>query len=339
MRVAQPRARGFTLIELLVVIAIIAILIALLLPAVQQAREAARRTQCKNNLKQYGLALHNYADTFGSFPMSQHHRGTFDGIADTPDAVGNGGTGFGWSAMLLPFMDQAPLYNQFSFSVPLSNTSIPAAVTNAKAASTVIEFARCPSDTAPGTVNVGTAGQIGAILPQATASYKINAGPYDDSQAGWAFNDPDRRNGIAYRESGIKLRDITDGTSNTLAMGESAWIITNVTRNYGAIAPANGYANGFSTALASHTQWPMNPPPSTDTTTAQFRDESFHSMHEGGAQFLLCDGSVRFISENIQHTAFAWVAGNAFDRLNQGAGFGLYQRISARSDGLVIGEF
>jgi prepilin-type processing-associated H-X9-DG protein len=185
-------------------------------------------------------------------------------------------------------------------------------------------------------VNVGTAGQIGAIIPQGVTSYKINAGPYDDSQAGWAFNDQDRRNGIAYRESGIKIRDIMDGTSNTLAVGESAWTLTNVTRMFGAIDPATGYANGFSTALSSHTQWPMNPPV---TVGNQFRDEAFHSLHEGGAQFLLCDGSVRFISENIQHTAFAWVNGNAFDRTNGGAGFGLYQRIAARSDGLVIGEF
>ncbi|HVJ85143.1 MAG TPA: DUF1559 domain-containing protein [Caulifigura sp.] len=336
MRTFRRRLRAFTLIELLVVIAIIAILIALLLPAVQQAREAARRTQCKNHLKQFGLALHNYLDTFGSFPMAQHHRGTWDNIPDLPDQVGNGGTGFAWSALILPYMDQAPLYNQFNFSTPLSNSGIPASVVNARLAGSVVGYARCPSDVAPPLVAVGNAGQVGAILDQAVTSYKINAGPYDDSQAGWAFNDQDRRNGVAYRESGIRLRDVSDGTSNTFAVGESTWTLSQVTRMYGAIDPARGYANGFSTALSSHTEWPMNPAASQ---AAQFREESFHSMHEGGAQFVLCDGSVRFVSENIQHTAFPWAANNPFDRQNNGAGFGTYQRLAGRSDGLTLGEF
>src|SRR5687767_15656460 len=120
---ARFRSRfGFTLIELLVVIAIIAILIALLLPAVQQAREAARRTQCKNNLKQLGLALHNYLDVHGRFPIGQQFRGTWDGTNDSAGAAGNGGTGFAWGSYVLPFIDQAPLYNQFDFNVPIANT-------------------------------------------------------------------------------------------------------------------------------------------------------------------------------------------------------------------------
>src|SRR6266542_1460478 len=119
--VSRRSPLGFTLIELLVVIAIIAILIALLLPAVQQAREAARRTQCRNVLKQFGLALHNYHDTFRAFPPGHLHRGLFDGVADTANAAGNGGTGFDWTTMMLPYMDQAPLYNQFNLNVPISN--------------------------------------------------------------------------------------------------------------------------------------------------------------------------------------------------------------------------
>src|SRR5262245_10604170 len=113
------RRKGFTLIELLVVIAIIAILIALLLPAVQQAREAARRTQCRNHLKQIGLALHNYESTHLLFPPScinnPFSTGTIDGIT-FPDNEMTATTGFGWGAMLLPYLDQAPLYNQFNFN-------------------------------------------------------------------------------------------------------------------------------------------------------------------------------------------------------------------------------
>ncbi|MFG0295400.1 MAG: DUF1559 domain-containing protein, partial [Maioricimonas sp. JB045] len=107
------RRRGFTLIELLVVIAIIAILVALLLPAVQQAREAARRSQCKNNLKQIGLALHNYHDTHGSFPPGYIARY----VSATDPASAETGPGFAWGTMILPFLDQSPTYNQLNFSL------------------------------------------------------------------------------------------------------------------------------------------------------------------------------------------------------------------------------
>src|SRR5436190_12071152 len=125
--------RAFTLIELLVVIAIIAVLIALLLPAVQQAREAARRMSCKNNLKQYGLALHNYADTHGSLPSGHYFRGFWAGTRSFPYG---GGTGFSWQSLILPYMDQAPLHNQFNFSVPIAHSSYPEAEKNEKLAET-----------------------------------------------------------------------------------------------------------------------------------------------------------------------------------------------------------
>ena len=107
--------RGFSLIELLVAIAIIAILIALLLPAVQQAREAARRTQCQNNLKQIALALHSYHELHSMFPQGQVFRGPSDGTSDAP--------GWSWSSMILPMIGQAPLYNKFNFSLPLHDPS------------------------------------------------------------------------------------------------------------------------------------------------------------------------------------------------------------------------
>ena len=118
--VNRTRLRAFTLVELLVVIAIIGVLVALLLPAVQAAREAARRMQCGNNLKQMGLALHNYHDVYKSFPYGQMYRGNFDGNPNDND----GGTGFGWGSAILPFAEQRPLYDQFNQNVPISNTNV-----------------------------------------------------------------------------------------------------------------------------------------------------------------------------------------------------------------------
>jgi prepilin-type N-terminal cleavage/methylation domain-containing protein len=343
------RQRAFTLIELLVVIAIIAILIALLLPAVQQAREAARRTQCKNNLKQFGLALHNYLDVHGRFPPGQLFRGPWDGTADNAGATGDGGTGFTWGTMVLPFMDQAPLFNQFNFNVPIANTGIPASVNNARLAATPLPFIKCPSDTAPTLDNQGAAGLVGSIRPVAVASYKGSSGSYDGNQGGWPFNNQDRRNGLFYRDSAIKLNEITDGTTNTIAIGEVCWLQTTNCRYYGAVDVDTGYAstgNAQSQRFMATTQDAMNlpvlttPPPNGN---APQRNDAFSSQHEGGAQFVLCDGSVRFISENIQHTNHTWApAGQPIDpynRSNNSVGYGIYQRIASRADGLVIGEF
>lgn len=328
--------RGFTLIELLVVIAIIAVLIALLLPAVQQAREAARRTQCKNNLKQIGLALHNYVDVNRVFPIGHQHRGIHDGVADTAGAAGDGGAGFAWSTYILPFTDQTPLYNKFDVNFPLSNTSIPASVRNAALAATVIPWARCPSDTAPGTANTGTAAQIGAIRPQATTSYTASSGSHDGNQAGWPFNNQDRRNGIFYRDSNIGMASITDGLSNTICVGEVTWELATESRMFGAVAPANGWANGNSNRLQAHAEFGLNPPA---TAAAAIKSECFHSLHTGGAHFLFCDGAVKFISENIQHTGFVWNANNPYDRNNGGRGYGLYQRLFSRADKYPLGNF
>ena len=141
-KVRPSRGRGFTLIELLVVIAIIAILIALLLPAVQQAREAARRTQCKNNLKQIGLALYNYESTHRIFPPScitnPYATGAIDGIS-FPDDQMVGPSGFGWGALILPQLEQLPLYNQFNFSTACWSIS------NKVAAATPVSVFLCPS--------------------------------------------------------------------------------------------------------------------------------------------------------------------------------------------------
>lgn len=191
------RRRGFTLIELLVVIAIIAVLIALLLPAVQQAREAARRTQCKNNLKQIGLALHNYHDTVGRFPMDAIR--TFQ-PQGTPAA-----RNFSWMTMILPYFDQAPLYNAINFSAPLWGQTVSS--TGKEIRSTMLTALNCPSD--PGW------GDTGRTRGFAWTDYA--------GSSGWDMWDrpDDQHGGVFTAFTCVKIADITDGTSNTIMVAEA----------------------------------------------------------------------------------------------------------------------
>jgi prepilin-type N-terminal cleavage/methylation domain-containing protein/prepilin-type processing-associated H-X9-DG protein len=196
------RARGFTLIELLVVIAIIAILIALLLPAVQQAREAARRSQCKNNLKQFGLALHNYESTFRVFPMTNAQN-------YIPNAMG-----FSPQARLLPYIEQANLQSQLDFSQPAFTGPYNAQVPNpnfAKAFATPLTLMLCPSDPAD-TQMVGYLGYV-----YGANNYMVSYG----SATALNYDDRMPTDGLVFENSSVKFRDVTDGTSNTVFMSES----------------------------------------------------------------------------------------------------------------------
>ena len=187
---------GFTLIELLVVIAIIAILIALLLPAVQQAREAARRSQCKNNLKQLGLALHNYHDTYGMFPMAVIGRpgaGWQCSVMSNGDAVPNNDyRSWGWGTFILPFVDQAPLYNQLQpdgCRMPNSDATYNGEMLLRQSLPVFI----CPSDTGPA----------------------LNAFFQNYSKSNYVINER-----ISNVNTNKRIRDIEDGTSNTLMLAE-----------------------------------------------------------------------------------------------------------------------
>ena len=302
------RQRGFTLIELLVVIPIIAILIALLLPAVQQAREAARRTQCKNNLKQWGLALHNYHDVFLSFPIGAM------GLNNSATLPANN---MGFHVRLLPYIEQANLFAQFNMNEHYNSA------TNWVLKEQRFPLQFCPSGrTADQTFSEGASGGnpahvtttlhyygiAGAKGPRpapATGNY-AHTGTTTTDHGGFALN------GLLVRNRHFKFRDITDGTSNTLAMGEiSAENIAgyNVSYRPWTQGASNANNNGAGYAIKNVT-WPIGKTSGYvgGNATRLFNDVRFSSMHTGGAQFLLGDGTVRFISENIDFGLYQGLA-------------------------------
>ena len=346
MAIRRRRRLGFTLIELLVVIAIIAVLVALLLPAVQQAREAARRAQCKNNLKQLGLALQNYHDvTSNTFPP---------GYINT-NAVG----GWGWMSMILPQLDQGPLYNLLgnASTIPNFNTAFsavtPATVTP-QTVQTIIRAVRCPSDggpelTAPnnnisfncGRSNyVGVAGTDPAWINAATGGASVSAlgtvgtqgnvnGPAAVNGAFFVLDlsayDPITAaayGGLFGANSKLGFRNIKDGSTNVIAVGErytprSTTITTDAMGDatwVGAADDNGAYGQGMVLGEASV---PINAffassTPQPDTT-------GFGSLHTGGCHFLMGDGSVRFISNSVNQNT--------------------YRQLSRIADGAVVSDY
>ena len=344
---------GFTLIELLVVIAIIAVLIALLLPAVQQAREAARRTQCKNNLKQLGLAIHNYHDVHGQFSQN------FDAAWGVCAATGSQGSQWSWITMSLPYLDQAALYNQFNFGQfnvagrgndwdGTGGTPVPAlppSVLRKKVITALI----CPSNDQPalrdglgrgyadpwgagrqaaGTDYVGNMGHVwsgwkdnGAVpdFPSSDGRFVKGSNPGTPWVNGDAANESRNLNGVFFYQGAARIAQIVDGTSNTIAVFEdmhwnggngakfdynyttdSAWI-----SSLGAI---NSIRNPINNRNPAWLQGASDP-----------RTHGWSSRHVGGAHALLCDGAVKFVSENIDHST----------RYNLGV----------RNDGNPVGEY
>ncbi|WP_166832095.1 DUF1559 domain-containing protein [Thalassoroseus pseudoceratinae] len=299
-RFRRNSRRGFTLIELLVVIAIIAILIALLLPAVQQAREAARRTECKNNLKQIGLAMHTFHDTYKHFPAginipiastsgavyptnSLHTSGKIP-APPFPDQYGS------WLAYILPFMEQANITNQYDFSQrEYGNTNGPDSI-----GATVVKSYICPSDNSSEPVITYTSG--GNTYYFAINSYMANAG----TQSWYIFDAT--FDGVFQINSRSRMATIKDGTSNTLLVGERY----SYDRNWSDFPNRRGWAwSNFNSPqdCLGGTFVPINynvpdgfsdPPPYSETDK---KLSSFSSAHPGGANFALCDGSVRFMSQ------------------------------------------
>jgi prepilin-type N-terminal cleavage/methylation domain-containing protein len=279
--------RGFTLIELLVVIAIIAILIALLLPAVQQAREAARRTQCRNNIKQMGLALHNYHDTFTVFPYGEMNG---RGVATGPAAMNQNGL-----VMLLPYIDQATLYNTFNFSQPFGDYNAGAAAVNTivapnlNAKTTKMAAFMCPSDAGPAFITDGDHYGCGASGISWKTSYGLSVNGTHMPGA-WSAIAATTRTAFG-QNSNASMRDLRDGTSNTVAVCENVFEC-----NSGRISPwACVQHAGTGTNL---TGGRINRfMPTTPGTLIDY-NQNASSSHVGGCHVLLADGAVRFVSEN-----------------------------------------
>ncbi|MBI5759475.1 MAG: DUF1559 domain-containing protein [Planctomycetales bacterium] len=325
---------GFTLIELLVVIAIIGVLIALLLPAVQQAREAARRTSCKNKLKQIGLALHNYTDAFEMFPP-----GYIDSVGGTDPTFQDGG--WSWQSQILPFLDQTPLFQKFNMSYhPHGDGGNAIEQANSKLVATTQPVFSCPSDIKPLTKLLHSASDLGRTTI-ATSSYCGVLGPFDDEAcvlSGLAITSSPRVLGLFTTNLSRRYCEILDGTSNVLAVGEITWTSSQNNLLYGTVdaglftsckTDSRTSAGPFNHMRAC--RYKLNPP--IDGSANEHK--AFHSQHTGGGHFLLCDGSVRFISENIHHTNTDYNTTTP----NPRGPYGTYQRLAAIGDGQVVGEF
>lgn len=321
--------RAFTLVELLVVIAIIGILVALLLPAIQAAREAARRTQCNNNMKQLVLAAHNYEDTFKRLPWnSDIGNNAYPGM---PSGRWNA---FSWIFHTLPFMEQGPLHDQFKQNVYDGNANNDATLgtpTNLTLRNTIIPALICPSnsqeplrvgqwgsyadnrgDTAGGLDYVGSLGAVNSGWKDcgAVPAYPAPA-EYPDMFAGgtpWvngeAPNEQVNYNGVFRHQGSVRLADIIDGTANTIMVFENMhWrgsdINTPVPFDYN----ENNDASWAAGIAAVHTlRNPMNNKNLWGGYVNDRRCSSWSSLHPGGAHAVLCDASVRFFSENIDRT-------------------------------------
>ncbi len=329
---AQHR-RGFTLVELLVVIAIIGILIALLLPAVQAAREAARRSQCSNNLKQMGLALHNYHDTHKVFPPAKLNNGQMT-TAHCQYVAGGVKNVTGW-ALLLPFFEQQAAYDKYNFNVCSSmaiystscfagETPIGDDMMNHPVYSMRYSVLECPS--------ADTIGKKRSVSPGVVADYSMrdayrtnyffSTGTYNDSSGNWnriVRNSTDIRAGVFGNDGAARIEDIIDGTSNVLAIGESVGGDHKTSANYGPWGLCGTRTCCHGTIYSSSASKPI-----TFTAThvrdyhinSAYQNDSlgrswawiFNSLHPGGAQFVFADGSTHFLSETMDYLTLCRLA-------------------------------
>ena len=305
----QRQRTAFTLVELLVVIAIIGVLVALLLPAVQAAREAARRTQCRNHMKQFGLALHNYHDTIRILPPAiQFWNGDDARTSDNLRA--------NWIILILPYIEQRPLYESFDFNVPISHAN------NRDERGTKVSNFMCPSDGFNYLKFKGSTAGEGDNWQR--GNYAANCHANFSNENGFA---DDRRRGVMGVNVGLRFSEITDGLSNAMMAGEVRAGITDQDRRG---TWANGTAGAsalFKHGCGGDANGPNAPYPESDdiegcpqlytspgstrlreqkmdcwNTCDSSQQATVRSLHPGGTVVLMADGSVHFIMQTIETT-------------------------------------
>jgi prepilin-type N-terminal cleavage/methylation domain-containing protein/prepilin-type processing-associated H-X9-DG protein len=325
-------SNGFTLVELLVVIAIIGILIALLLPAVQAAREAARRMQCANHLKQIGLALHNYHGSYRVFPPASAAR--FPAVSRRE--------AWGWHALILPELEQQGLHEQLGVNTR-SLVDVFSDASTRDLLQTSIEIFHCPSADGEATLP----GRIRMFHGSGNSSLRMDVGRTDYVAVSGLYDRPivnsnQQNNGVFYNNSTISIAGITDGTSQTLAVGErdmrcgsGSWPGT---RNPPGPCHCGIYHNRGRVSKKLNDPQSFVPAGAVSTCPCDACSEGFSSRHPGGAQFLFCDGSVHFLGETIDFD-------NVLDRtgivnltpIGNPNLLGVYQKLGIRNDGQPVG--
>ncbi len=352
----RERRFAFTLVELLVVIAIIGILVALLLPAIQAAREAARRTQCTNNLKQLALGIHNYADTHGRFPS-----GFISSLPALPDATSAAERSvWTWGALLLPHVELSTVYETLQVDrIPLWQNLTNSA--GLAALQTPLPTFVCPSDTGPDLNDFGqkygASGEVKGTSSAQFTSYEkrvtsngtdrfeiaksnyVGVASVGDSMTppGGDFAAYGQPVGVFFWNSSIGFRDILDGASNTAMLGERCYKFQDVLMGAGTVFGCSPIATAYSSRTRAINNalgipyWGLN-----QTVVAwQHQNRGFSSVHPGGVQFALCDGSVRFISDTID---FRGNSIGGMTSANQGVD-STFERLLSRNDGGVVGDF
>jgi len=348
----KEHRNGFTLVELLVVIAIIGILIALLLPAVQSAREAARRSQCRNNLKQIVLSMHNYHDTYKSFPSGYITNYPYDRPGATyENTVVSGELGlYGWGALILPFIEQAPLHDSLQIGAGVTLDRNLATTAGRAALQAPLSVYVCPSDTGPPLNDFRSAsGYYDFHVTDGSNQYAIAKSNYimvanafnSTTPAVWPghYGHNDVPHGIGWANSHVKFRDIADGSSNTTCVGERAYKLNDLK-----LGAAN--AIGFSAVTNEQgTSWGVKanglaalgiPYHGINATINEHDTRGFHSLHPGGVLFAFCDGSVHFISENIDYYGIRSVSQPHFP---PAVSLTTLERLMCRDDGEPVGQF